>query len=407
MNTSSSSLALSGLQVLDLSRLLPGPMCSHILMGFGADVLKVEDTGAGDYARRNLPLVLGQYGATYTATNAGKRSIAINLKTEEGKAILSKLIEQADVLIESFRPGVMARLGFDPQTLLAQHPRLIYCAISGFGQSGAQAKLAGHDLNYQAAAGLVSQRLSTDRSVPPTLLADLVGGAQGAAMSILAAVLQRHNTGKGQFIDISLAHGCLALLAHTATAELNGDVGVPFGQSRLTGGNPSYGVYEAADGQLVALGALEAKFWSAFCAEAGLDDLADLNTNGDDATRAAIALRLTALFKTKTAAEWHALGEQWDVCLNRVNSLSEARDWAMEYEGALFHRYTQDGSGREVRVLAGVTANLAQEGRELTPPPRQGQHTRDILLSNGWTDEAIANLAEAGTIQLDASPTQG
>lgn len=392
------ALALSGLNVLDLSRLLPGPMCSHILVGYGAEVLKVEDTGAGDYARRNLPLVLDQYGATFTATNAGKRSIAIDLKTEDGKAILRKLIAQADVLIESFRPGVMARLGFDPKDLLAQHPRLIYCAISGFGQSGPEAKLAGHDLNYQAAAGLVSQRLADDRAVPSTLLADLVGGAQGAAMSILAAVLQRHATGQGQFIDISLAHGCLSLVAHTGAAEFNGDVGVPFGQSRLTGGNPSYGVYEAADGRLVALGALEAKFWTVFCAEAGLQDLAELNTNGDEATRSMIKARLTALFKTKTAAEWHALGEQWDVCLNQVNNLSEARDWAMNHESALFHHYTQDDTGRDVRVLAGVTANLAQQGRSLDAPPRQGQHTAAVLAELGMSDAEVKALVEAGVV---------
>ena len=402
MTTPPTPLALSGLQVLDLSRLLPGPMCSHILIGYGADVLKVEDTEAGDYARRNLPLVLGQYGATFTATNAGKRSIALNLKTPQGKAILSQLIAQADVLIESFRPGVMARLGFDPQELLAQHPRLIYCAISGFGQSGAQAKLAGHDLNYQAAAGLVSQRLSADRAVPATLLADLVGGAQGAAMAILAAVLQRHNTGRGQFIDISLAHGCLALLAHTGAAEFNGDAGVPFGESRLTGGNPSYGVYEAADGRLVALGALEAKFWKAFCAGAGLDDLADVNTNGDATTRNMIQTRLQALFMTKTAAEWHALGEQWDVCLNQVNTLGEACEWASEFDQALFHRYTQEDTDRPVRVLAGTTANLAQQGRTLTPPPRQGQHTRAVLQQLGWSEADMAELVDNGVIQANA-----
>jgi alpha-methylacyl-CoA racemase len=395
-------LALSGLQILDLSRLLPGPMCSHILMGFGAEVLKVEDTDAGDYARRNLPLVLGQYGATFTATNAGKRSVAINLKTEAGKAILRQLIAQSDVLIESFRPGVMTRLGFDPQALMAEHPRLIYCAISGFGQSGAQAKLAGHDLNYQAAAGLVSQRLSDDRSVPSSLLADLVGGAQGAAMSILAAVLQRHSTGLGQFIDISLAHGCLALVAHTAAAELNGDVGVPFGQSRLTGGNPSYGVYETSDGRLVALGALEPKFWKAFCAGAGLDDLSEANTNGDEATRTAIRQRLQTLFLTKTAAQWHALGEQWDVCLNQVNNLSEARDWASEYDGALFHHYTQADTGRPVRVLSGVTANLAQVGRHLTPPPRQGQHTAEVLADLGVDEASLQTLIAQGVVRTDS-----
>ena len=392
------ALALSGLQVLDLSRLLPGPMCSHILVGYGADVLKVEDTGAGDYARRNLPLVLDQYGATFTATNAGKRSIAIDLKTDAGKAILRQLIARADVLIESFRPGVMARLGFDPQALLAEHPRLIYCAISGFGQSGPEAKLAGHDLNYQAAAGLVSQRLAGDHAVPSTLLADLVGGAQGAAMSILAAVLQRHATGKGQFIDISLAHGCLALVAHTGAAEFNGDAGVPFGQSRLTGGNPSYGVYEAQDGRLVALGALEAKFWTVFCAQAGLPELTELNTNGDEATRSMIKARLTALFKTKTAAQWHALGEQWDVCLNQVNDLGEARDWAMRHESALFHHYTQADTGRDVRVLAGVTANLAQHGRTLSAPPRQGQDTPAVLAELGMSSHEIEALLAAGVV---------
>ena len=393
-----SPLALSGLRVLDLSRLLPGPMTSHILVGFGAEVIKVEDTGAGDYARRNVPLVLGEYGATFTATNAGKKSITLNLKTDEGRAVLRELLADTDVVIESFRPGVMTRLGLDPQGLLADFPRLIYCAISGYGQNGPEAKLAGHDINYQAAAGLMSQRLSGDLSVPSSVLGDLVGGSMSAAMSIMAALLERQHTGVGQFIDISLAHGAMALLAHTGVSEFNAEPGVPFGESRLTGGNPSYSVYEASDGRLVALGALEPKFWQGFCAGAGLDDLAELNTNGDAATRAMIRQRLQELFKTKPAAEWHRLGAEWDVCMNAVNTLAEAREWASAQQGAMFHEYTQAATGRSVKVLAGVTANLAQPAIALSAPPQQGQHTTEILRALGKTEAEIKRLAESGAI---------
>ncbi|MEY2993391.1 MAG: hypothetical protein RL357_326 [Pseudomonadota bacterium] len=400
--TPSQPMALAGLRVLDLSRLLPGPMTSHILVGFGADVIKVEDTGAGDYARRNVPLVLGEYGATFTSTNPGKRSIALNLKTDEGRALLRELLATTDVVIESFRPGVMTRLGLDPHDLLAEFPRLIYCAISGYGQQGPEAKLAGHDINYQASSGLLAQRLAGDLSVPSSVLGDLVGGSMSAAMSIMAAILQRQATGQGQFIDISLAHGAMALLAHTGVSEFNAEPGVPFGESRLTGGNPSYGVYEAADGRLVALGALEPKFWQGFCAGAGLDDLADLNTNGDAATRAMIRQRLTDLFKTKSAAEWHRLGEEWDVCMNAVNTLAEARAWAEPHHRALFHEYEQAGSGRKVRVLAGVTGNLARTAQPLSPPPAQGQHTREILQSLGKSDDDITRWISAGAINPDA-----
>ncbi len=400
--TRSQPMALQGLRVLDLSRLLPGPMASHILVGFGADVIKVEDTGAGDYARRNVPLVLGEYGATFTSTNPGKRSIALNLKTDDGRALLRELLATTDVVIESFRPGVMTRLGLDPHDLLAEFPRLIYCAISGYGQQGPEAKLAGHDINYQASAGLLAQRLAGDLSVPSSVLGDLVGGSMSAAMSIMAAILQRQITDRGQFIDISLAHGSMALLAHTGVSEFNGEPGVPFGESRLTGGNPSYGVYEAADGRLVALGALEPKFWRGFCAGAGLDDLADLDTNGDEATRAMIRQRLSALFKTKPAAEWHRLGEAWDVCMNAVNTLAEARAWAEPHKDALFHEYEQKGSGRKVRVLAGVTGNLASTARPLGPPPAQGQHTREILQALGKSDEDIARWIGTGAINPDA-----
>jgi len=394
--------ALSGIRVLDLTRLLPGPYATYILAGYGADVVKVEDTGAGDYARHSPPLEASGLGAAFTAGNAGKRSIAIDLKTDEGRAVFCRLVQGADVLVESFRPGVMHRLGLDYGKLSEINPALVYCAISGYGQHTRRAALAGHDLNYQGIAGLLSQRVEGEpEALPPALLGDLVGGSFSAVIAIMAALMERGAGRRGKFIDISMAHGAMALMPLVSVGAANGELAKPFGRTALSGGNPAYGIYVAGDGRRVALGALEHKFWRNFCLRAGLDDLAEWRPEGEDAANAVVRQRLQDLFRTRSAKEWEALGEDWDVCLTTVASVGEALDGARAEGLPVFDSYVRDTSAGSalVDVLKGVCADLTQESRVLAPPPRQGEHTRSLMAEAGYADADIDAYLAAGTVK--------
>lgn len=389
-------LALSGVKVLDLTRLLPGPYATYILSGYGAHVIKVEDLGMGDYARASPPLGCSGWGAAFTACNAGKRSIAIDLKREEGRAVIRRLAEDADVLVESFRPGVMDRLGLGPKALLEQNPRLIYCSITGYGQNTHNAALAGHDINYQAACGLLSMQSSDGgartQTVPPALLGDLLGGAFSAALSVMAALMERQHSGQGKRLDISMSHGAMALLPLAAVRHGNCQSPEPFGKGSLTGGNPAYSVYQAKDGRYVALGALEHKFWHRFCQHVGLDDLSDKPLDHDPAFCAEVRKRLEVVFKTRESREWAKLGAEWDVCLNLVQELDETLNWVTQDQVPLWNHYIHPQTQQQVHVLKGVTADLSEQERTLSPPPKQGQQTIEILTKAGFSAEQIANL---------------
>lgn len=392
-----SSRALEGVRVLDLTRLLPGPYATYVLTGYGADVVKVEDTGNGDYARHSPPLECSGFGAAFTASNAGKRSVALDLKNAEHVEAFLHLIDGADVLVESFRPGIMQRLGLGQEVLRRRNPRLIYCSITGFGQLSDIAKLAGHDLNFEGLSGLLAQRparpASNDQPAqPPALLGDLVGGSYSAVIAIMAAVLEQRTSGQGRFIDISITHGAMALMPLETVATLNQERSVPFGESHLTGGHPFYGLYPTADGRMVALGALEPKFWRVFCQHNGLDDL--LVPGFDPMGEAAQPLRerLTTLLKTRTAAEWEKLGREWDCCMSPVLSVPEALARVHD-DGSqsISNSYQRDGQ-QPVQVLKGLSADLADPPRELCPPPTQGEHTRELLLTAGVPLEAVERI---------------
>ncbi|HYP84171.1 CaiB/BaiF CoA-transferase family protein [Variovorax sp.] len=388
----SPSRALEGVRVLDLTRLLPGPYATYILAGYGADVVKVEDAGAGDYARHSPPLKSSGAGAAFTAANAGKRSIALDLKDPEHVDAFMRLVDTADVLVESFRPGVMARLGLGHEELRARHPGLVYCSISGFGQAST---LAGHDLNFQSLSGLLAQRPTgaVPFAHPPALLGDLVGGSYSAVIAIMAAVLDQRAGRGGRFIDISITHGAMGLMPMETVAALNDETPPPFGESHLTGAHPFYGVYSTADGREVALGALEPKFWRAFCEHAGAIDLVDAGGNPMDASRHQVRERLDRLFKTRTAAEWEAFGREHDCCLTPVLSVREAVGRAgTASQPAISHHWQRDGAP-PVRVLKGVSADLADPPRRLCPPPRQGEHTQEVLAAAGLPADHVERIA--------------
>jgi alpha-methylacyl-CoA racemase len=311
---------LSGLLVLDFTTLLPGPLATLMLAEAGAEVIKIERPG-GEEMRRHPPMRNGD-SVPFWLLNRGKRSIVLDLKDQADQARLAPLIGRADILVEQFRPGVMERLGLGYAAVRRVNPRIVYCSISGYGQSGPRAGEAGHDLNYIGNTGLLALNPGpSDRpTVPPALVADIGGGSFPAVMNILLALRQRDQTGEGCHLDIAMADAMFTFAWHAlAAGQATGRYPAP-GESQLAGGSPRYQLYPTHDGALVCCAALEEKFWHAFCAaielaEALIDDTAD-----PDATRAAVARLIAA----RTADEWRPILAAADCCATIVTSLEEA-----------------------------------------------------------------------------------
>lgn len=313
---------LTGVRVLDLSRYLPGPFLTRILCDLGAEVVQIEPLeGEG---MRSVPPRVDGMGATFAALHADKDSVALDLKAPEGLALLRDMALHADVLIEGFRPGKLAALGLEVSALQAEHPGLIVCSITGYGQLGSRAQEAGHDLNYLATSGLLS--LFGPPDAPPTVpgvqLADVAGGSLPAAIAILAALLERQQTGRGRALDISMTHGVLALAANAYPPLAAGSKGRR-GRDLLTGGAPAYRCYRTQDDRFVALAGVEPAFFGVFCQRIGFPEWASFSYRTDSEGQK-VAAALEALFLTRPAAEWIRLCEGLDCCLSLVRTPQEA-----------------------------------------------------------------------------------
>ncbi|HEV3104687.1 MAG TPA: CaiB/BaiF CoA-transferase family protein [Trinickia sp.] len=346
---------MQGLRVLDLTRLLPGPLATLRLVELGADVLKIEEPGAGDPARAMMRSPVdkasGMPSAFYRIVNRGKRETRLDLKTETGRTVLRALVGEAQVLVESFRPGVMDRLGLGYASLAAINPKLVYCAITGYGASGPFAPRPGHDINYLGYAGVLDQIATSDGTpvLPNIQIADLLGGASSAVTRILAALWHVARGGDGAFIDVSMTHEIHAFnVVAQATLE-NGDAhashpagaagvtddagsvdaALRAGGGLLNGGVPCYNVYRTADGRWLAVGALELKFWERLCRALGRPDWASRHWSlgqaigGADA--AALTRELAARFATERLEAWLELLEPLDCCVSPVLTVEEAR----------------------------------------------------------------------------------
>jgi len=312
---------LEGLTVLDFTTLLPGPLATLLLAEAGARVVKVEKPG-GEDMRRFAPFADG-VSVLYAQLNRGKEIVELDLKAPDALTHLEPLLAGADILVEQFRPGVMERLGLDYQTLSGRFPELIYCSISGYGQNGPKAEMAGHDLNYQALTGLLAQSCgSPDHpALPPTQIADIGGGSFPAVINILLAVLQRQKTGRGARLDIAMSDTMFTfgLFAHAFHAA--GRPVPEFGSALLTGGSPRYRLYPAADGRMIAVGALEEKFWQRLCALLEIPEKLRDDRRDPEATAAAIA----SAFATRSAADWEEDLTKADCCACPVKTFGEAR----------------------------------------------------------------------------------
>ena len=325
-------LPLAGVRVLDLSRLLPGGFCSVLLADMGAEVLKVEDTGAGDYMRWAPPyyddLDVSARSALFLALNRNKRSIRVDLKNERGREVLFRLVREYDVLLESMRPGVLDRLGVGYERLREQNRGLVHCAITGYGQDGPKRDSAGHDMNYLGLIGLLA--LTGEREGPPVQaagqIADIGGGALMAAFGILAALRERdgggavEGSGEGQFVDVSMSDGALSWLALVVGRYFADGIAPRRGGLELAGSLICYRPYECADGW-VTLGALEPKFWRAWCEGVERNDLIDAQFEPPGSHAHA---ELERIFRERTRAEWVRFGAEHDCCLEPVLELEEA-----------------------------------------------------------------------------------
>jgi alpha-methylacyl-CoA racemase len=411
-------LPLDGIRVLDLSRLLPGGFCSLLLADFGAEVLKVEDTGAGDYIRWAPPF----YGdpptaedsaksALFLSLNRNKRSIRIDLKSEAGREVLMRLVREYDVVLESFRPGVLDRLGVGYERMRDVNAGLVYCAISGYGQTGPKRDASGHDMNYLGLIGLLG--LTGEQSGPPVQaagqIADLGGGALMAAFGIMAALRERDGSpdkpgsGEGQLVDVSMADGALSWLAMVAGQYFADGVVPHRGEQMLAGSVICYRPYECVDGW-VTLGALEPKFWQAWCRGVGREDLIEkqFEKPGSEAHE-----RVVEIFKGRTRAEWTRFATEHDCCLEPVLALDEALASELVREREMVVALDQPGVEGGVRQL-GIPVKLDRTPGEHNrlPGPGLGEHTEQVLRAAGYSDEQIAQLLAQGAVAGEARATK-
>lgn len=370
---------LEGIRVLDLTRLLPGGVCTMMLADLGATIIKVEDPNGGDYARWMPPTIHDQ-GVYFRMNNRGKQSIILDLKAAGGQAVLKKLVEGADVLVESFRPNVLARLNCGYDALRAINPKLVYCSLSGWGADGPYVERSGHDLNYVSLAGLTGA-MGTPQ-VMGGQIAD-IGGAMIGVAGILAALLRRERTGEGGFVEAALAEAALPFALYNWTEALM--TGARGGEGGLTGGLACYRVYPTRDGKHVALGALEPKFWQNFCNAVGRPDLID---NYLDPTRQEyLRVELGGIFTMRTLAEWdQALGSV-DCCFSVVNTPAQVSSDPHFTARGMLGQFA-DGTPwmRSPIRISGSEPTLRND------VPSYGADTRAVLSAAGYSAEEIEEL---------------
>ena len=388
---------LDGLVVLDLTRLLPGAAATMQLANFGAEVVKIEEPERGDYGRWIPPYLNGE-GAVFHMVNRGKKSVALDLKSDSGREAFLKLAQTADVVVESFRPGTMQRLGLSYETLHASNERLIYVSITGYGQDGPWAAMAGHDINYLALGGALEGNgaCGGPPAIPGIQIADLAGGAMQAVTGVLLALAARAKTGRGQAVDVSMVDGVACLLPvalgfHAATGELPAR-----GDGVLTGRYACYRVYEAADGRWIAVGALEPKFWQAWCEGVGREDLFEqaFDPPGSDAQRA-----VAEIFAQRTRDEWDAFAAEHDCCLEPVLELEEVLQSELVRARQMVIGLGQPGASRPIDLL-GVPVKLSRTPGDpaRAPGPSLGEHTDEVLAGAGFDPLQIAALHESGAV---------
>ncbi|HVC45551.1 MAG TPA: CaiB/BaiF CoA-transferase family protein [Candidatus Binataceae bacterium] len=396
---------LSGIKIIDLTKLAPGPHCTMILGDLGADIIKVEEPGAPTGRRAEQGGATGKVkrvvGFGSVPTNAlarNKKSIGLNLKSGPGKEIFVRLAQRADVVVEEFRPGVAKRLGIGYDVLSVRNPRLIYCAVTGFGQTGPYKDLVGHDLNYIAHSGALS--LIGRRDQPPTiplnLLADYAGGGMHAAIGVLAALVARGQTGRGQFVDIAMLDGVMLLIAQALSTYYTNDKIPRRGNTSMDGAAPYYNLYETSDGKTITIGSVEPWFYANLCRAMGCEQY--ITDQNNHAKWTEMQEHLAGLFKTRTRDQWWEHLIKADICVGRMLTLDEladdpqirARNMIVEVETPTGEKVRQVGISVKLSETPGSIRSLAA---------RLGEHTEEVLGDLGYSMADIARWREEGAIK--------
>jgi crotonobetainyl-CoA:carnitine CoA-transferase CaiB-like acyl-CoA transferase len=378
---------LAGIRILDLTRLLPGPVATLHLADLGAEVIKIEDPQIGDYAR-TLGTGQGEDSAYFRMINRNKQGLRLDLKKPEGVAIFLRLAGTVDVIVESFRPGVMDKLGIGYATVAARNPKIAYCSISGYGQDGPYRDLAGHDINYLGYAGVLDQIGSEgdQPAIPNFQIADLLGGALTAAMGILAAVLEAQRTGQGRYIDVSMTD---SVLAHTYFSMLRlNDAGqsAPRGTDMLTGGLPCYATYRCADGKYMAVGALEGKFWAICCKVLARPDWVARQWD------AGLRSEMAAVFAGQPRDQWAGRFATADCCVTPVLTPEEALvNEQIAARGMVVRRDELTQFATPLK-MSDFQFSVRQSA------PKSGEHNMAILLATGYSPDQIERLMVSGVL---------
>lgn len=387
------NLPLEGIRILDFTMLLPGPWCTLFMADFGAEVIKVEEPRNGDYIRQ-FPPFIKDISARHLLINRNKKSMKLNLKTDEGKRIAQRLVETSDILVEGFRPGVMDRLELGYQRVSEINPKMIYCSISGYGQDGPYKHLVGHDMNYLGISGILD--ISGESDGPPALsgvqIADIASGGMMAVMGILIALTARNKTGKGQYIDVSMLDGSIAQLYATAGDFFATGRSPKRGETETSwvlGGYACYSIYPAKDGGYISVGPIEEKFWATLCKKIGREDLIDQQFVPEKQNE--IKNTLKDIFLTKTRDEWVEEFEGLDVCVGPVNTMAEA----FEDPQIQFREMITEVEHPEIGKVPqlGIPIKLSESTGEIRrAAPGFGEHTLEILKDLGYDDNEIQDL---------------
>jgi len=388
---------LSSLKVLDFSALLPGPFGTMVLADLGADVLRIESPTRPDMVRMLPPMDEG-VSAVHGYLNRSKRSVAVDLKKPEGVEVIKRLVKDYDIVVEQFRPGVMARLGVGYEDLKAINPGLIYCSITGYGQDGPYASRAGHDMNYLSIAGMTGYngRRSSGPAPMAFQVADVAGGSCHAVMGILAAVIHRQHTGEGQQVDISMTDAAFSMHALTAPPALVGGEDPELERTQLNGGS-FYDCYETSDGRWFSVAGLEPQFFMQFCTAIGRPDLAGKGLAMAPDVVAEVKAGISAAMKEKTFAEWQQVFAEIDSCTEPVLTFSEA----CEHPQIRARQMVVD-----VPLADGKTQKQVASPFKFsrTPPSYRftggqlGAHTAEVLSEQGFSGDELAALRKARAV---------